>query len=555
MKKVLLIIVLLLALFLRVWRLDKVPPGLFGDEVDVGYLAYSLLKTQKDIKGNFLPVYLDSLAEARAPLQMYMTAPFLAIFGVNEWGVRMTPVFFGILSIYFIYLLTEELLKDKNAALISAILLAITPWHITYSRVAFEVSLLIFLILAGTLFFLKAAKGKNIFWFFSALFFGLSFYTYNTANVFVPLWIIILGLFNRKNIIGVFKKTPTKILIPIFFGLIIILPLLFQIFKGSAAFRFKLVSIFSDPKIIDTIIYKRSLAEPKNIAERIFHNKLVYWVKGISANYLEALSFKFLFVSGDPNPRQTVPGFGLIYLSVFLPLLVGIYYSIRSKNNLLLVYWLVIAPIPSSLTADGGSHATRLILMLPPIIILASLGVKIFLKTKPLRYLPALLSVFIVLELCLYLHEYFVHYPKEQFRYWHYGYKEAVFLYEKNKGLCENLYANNSHDPFLIRYLFWTQTDPAWFRQNFNGDKENQVVKNIFLSFKLGNSYFGRIIVPDNFQAMKDLLSDGKSCYLAFQGGEVPGDFDLRKNPQPGLKVLGVVEDPWGKPYIYLLHL
>lgn len=554
--KLCLIIVLSLAALLRFWRLDKFPPSLFGDEVDVGYQAYSLLKTGRDIKGNFLPTYLDSLAEPRAPLLMYVTAPFLKVFGVNEWGVRTVPAFFGVLSVFLVFALVQAVFNDQVLALTAAFLIAITPWHLTYSRAAFEVSLLLFLILSGTLFFLKALK-KNIFWLpVSAVSFGLSFYTYNTANIFVPLWLITLILFYRKDLAKIWLKFSRQIIFSLLLGLFIVFPLVNQILHGSAASRFKLVSIFSDPKVIDTIVFKRSIAAPGSIPERIFHNKIVYWVKSFSSNYLESLSFKFLFVSGDPNPRQTIPGIGLLFLSFVFPLLLGIYQSIkeRQKSGQLIVNWLVIAPIASCLTTDGGNHATRLILMLPPLIILISIGIALMRKTKLGRYFLVILSVCLLFELSFYLHEMVVHYPKEQSRYWQYGYKEAVSLYKENKGLCDKLYVNNTHDPFLIRYLFWTQTDPAWFRQNFNGDKENQVVQNIFLSFKLGNSYFGRIVVPDNFQAMKDLLSDGKSCYLAFQGDEVPGDFDLRKNPQSGLKVLGVVEDPWGKPYIYLLH-
>ena len=48
--------ILILALLLRVLRLDQLPPSLYWEEVAIGYDAYSILKTAKDHHGNFLPV-------------------------------------------------------------------------------------------------------------------------------------------------------------------------------------------------------------------------------------------------------------------------------------------------------------------------------------------------------------------------------------------------------------------------------------------------------------------------------------------------------------------
>ncbi len=64
-------LILVLALFLRIWQLDRVPPSLFGDELDVGYQAYSILKTGRDYMGNFLPIDIQSFAEYRTPLFIY----------------------------------------------------------------------------------------------------------------------------------------------------------------------------------------------------------------------------------------------------------------------------------------------------------------------------------------------------------------------------------------------------------------------------------------------------------------------------------------------------
>ena len=152
-SKIWLVLIFSLAFFLRFYRLDHLE--LFGDELDVGYQAYSLLKTGRDYMGQKLPFYIHSFAEWRAPLLMYATAPFVGIFGLNEWGVRLPPVVFGLLDIFLLYCLVKLLTKNEKLALISAFILTVIPWHIHYSRTAFEATLLLALMLGGTILFLK----------------------------------------------------------------------------------------------------------------------------------------------------------------------------------------------------------------------------------------------------------------------------------------------------------------------------------------------------------------------------------------------------------------
>src|SRR5687768_13054969 len=112
MKKISFIIfslIFVLAIFLRVYRLDNVPPALFGDEIDVGYQAYSLWETGRDLTGRLMPFYIRSLSEFRTPLYIYSAVPFVGIFGLNEWGVRLPAVFWGLVSIAGIFLLARKL--------------------------------------------------------------------------------------------------------------------------------------------------------------------------------------------------------------------------------------------------------------------------------------------------------------------------------------------------------------------------------------------------------------------------------------------------------------
>ena len=82
--KILLITVLIITAFLRLWKISEVPVSLFGDELDVGYHAYSILKTGRDYSGNFMPIHFKSLAEWRTPLYLYSAVPTVALFGISQ---------------------------------------------------------------------------------------------------------------------------------------------------------------------------------------------------------------------------------------------------------------------------------------------------------------------------------------------------------------------------------------------------------------------------------------------------------------------------------------
>ncbi len=103
-SKKILFAILALATILRLWRISDVPVSLFGDELDVGYHAYSILKTGKDYSGNSWPLHFQSLAEWRTPLYLYSAVPTVALFGISPLGVRLPAAIFGVLGIFAFYL-------------------------------------------------------------------------------------------------------------------------------------------------------------------------------------------------------------------------------------------------------------------------------------------------------------------------------------------------------------------------------------------------------------------------------------------------------------------
>ncbi len=538
-----LILILILAIFLRFFRLNYLE--LFGDEIDAGYQAYSLIQTGRDYKGHFLPLYAQSFSEWRAPMMMYFMAPFIKIFGLNEWGIRSYSAFFGIVSLLGIYFLLIKLGIRKNISLMTLFLVAILPWHIQYSRSGFEIILMSSFIIWGTYFLVDYFNKHKLYKLvLAAVLLSLSFYTYNTANIYVPLFILII--FGYRKII-----TKEKIIKPAFKLLMIMfvlsLPILYQIFFGAGATRFKKVSLFNNDGLVSEINDYRK-QQNYSFVSKVFYNKVVYSIRKIGANYLNAFSSDFLFGMGDVTFRHSLHKVGNLFWTYTLFLIVGLVVFVLSKKknfgDYFMLGFLIISPIPSSLTIDGAYHATRLFLMIFPLCYFAAIGfLKIFEYKK---IMGIILSVVLVFEFGYFQYYYWTSYRLDSWRWWHYGYKEIMQLSSKYYNEYENIYFENSYEPAYPRFLFWNKINPKTVFNVDDNFKENAVGK-----------YSGFCYQKFCFLNMGSLINENKfkknTLYLLSQSINIGGDWDWSKSAPEGIRVLETVREPNGNPLFYLV--
>ena len=136
-KKYFLIYILVLATLLRIINLSTNPPELNWDEVSMGYTAYSLMSTGHDEWGESWPILFRSYGEWKSPVYIYLLTPFIKLFGLNAWGVRLPAALFGVLTVYLTYALASRI-YSRRVGLLAALLLAVSPWHLMLSRPAFE---------------------------------------------------------------------------------------------------------------------------------------------------------------------------------------------------------------------------------------------------------------------------------------------------------------------------------------------------------------------------------------------------------------------------------
>lgn len=547
----LMVIILLIALGLRIYQLDKVPIELYGDEIDVGLQGYSILHTGKDYFGNSFPTMFKSFGEHRLPFFIYSSVPFISVFGLSEWGVRLANVFWGILGIIGIYLLARKLF-NPTVGLITAFLIAISPWHILYSRQAgIEALLLVTLVTWGTWAFLEGLS-KYKFLILSGVLFSLSIYAYATAIVFVPL---LVGALVLSNWTTVKKIKLSKIIIIMVLGLVLMIPYIRLYTSGQSAQRFSTISIWSDKSLEDEINRRRKIENSST--SPIFHNKPLTYLYEASGNYVRAYSLDFLFFKGDPNLRHSVGGMGMFYWFELFTILAGVVYLIqnKSRSGWLILIWLLIAPLPASLTRDGAYHASRLMLILPPFIILSASGLNFlyrFLSKGFKRPIFGLILIIALINITTYLHRFYTEWPYDSWRFWQYGFKETYQFLKSNDHRFDRVFVNNTYEAAFPRYLFWYEFNPITLQTNFDGTQNIKDITNGFEGFKYGDKYFfGTVTDMDQGKGISNLINENDIYVASYRNDAHLQDWTIK--PPHDLKILKTIYDPTGEPIFYIL--
>ncbi len=471
MKQILILAsIIIIAAILRLYQLGQVPISPDWDEVALGYNAYSILKTGRDEYGTFLPLSIRSFDDYKPPLYTYLTVPSVALFDLTVWSVRLPSAIMGILAVLGTFFLVRELFKKSDSLpLISAALLAISPWHIQFSRIAFEANSGVTLNIWAVATFLISLR-KKYFFPISALLFGLGMYAYHSERIFLPFLVLLLGILFRKEIFQ--KDNIRSITTAIIVGLLVVAPLATVFANKSSMSRAYGTSIFSNPanllaRSIASIEYDQKLGDKIG---QLFDNRRFVWTQTLLFGYLSHFSLKWLFLTGD-NPRHHAPDMGLLYLWELPFILYGMYYLLKTRNKepgtILLFGWLLISPIAASPTT-GLPHAIRTLVFLPMYQIMCAIGIvtlwKALKQWNVRRLWKGFLSIAVILftvgNFLYYLDMYFVQQNYEFSEYWQYGYEQAVKYTEKVKQKYKKVVVSTKLEQSYMFFLFYTKYDP-----------------------------------------------------------------------------------------------
>ncbi len=126
LRFVLLLLLILLAYALRVYRLDLY--ALRGDE------SFTVLLVQKPFAEMWDTI---RLSEPHPPLMYLLLRGWVLLAGSSEFAARYFAVFWGVLCVPLIYQLARRLFRQEfgeRVALVAALLLAVNPFQVWYSQ-------------------------------------------------------------------------------------------------------------------------------------------------------------------------------------------------------------------------------------------------------------------------------------------------------------------------------------------------------------------------------------------------------------------------------------
>jgi hypothetical protein len=229
-----------------------------------------------------------------------------------------------------------------------------------------------------------------------------------------------------------------------------------------------------DQGAINSIEQSRATSNLSPVVNRIVNNKVTYFATHTVANYGAYFTSKFLFLEGGTQYQFSVPHQGLLYL-VELPffyiglILLFVNTIKRRKQYILVSMWLLLAPIPASITQDSYA-VVRAMTMLPVPQLLSAIGffaiINYFKKYKKI----SIALYLVALALCMeqYLTNYFTSYKINYSWAWQWGYKDAVDFANANYTKYQKIIVTKKYGEPHEYFLFFLQWDPRRYKTDPN---------------------------------------------------------------------------------------
>jgi 4-amino-4-deoxy-L-arabinose transferase-like glycosyltransferase len=350
---VILLLILLVAGFLRLVYFGDSPPGLNPDEATNAWNAWCLLKTGKDQVGVSWPVfYTRGLGGNNTTLYIYLLIPFQAIGGMNVTTTRLPAAAGGILTVLLIYYVGRRLF-DWKTGLAAAGLLALNPWHIQQSRWGHEASINALLGLAPLVMLLWAnmpvcdnvsGRPRPVIAGLAGAIAGICCYGYHAVRVFIPVFLFAIVLVTLPGWVRCLRTRVGAL----------------AIFAFIAGF-----AVTFGPLAWQHIFY------PAEIGRHALYQKM-YWaksdsistfLKNVAGRYFPHYGLDFLFIKGDPFIIQSPPNMGQFHWYELPIMVVGLITIVRrfrkSASARVLLAFVLVYPVGDILCPVWGMHALR----------------------------------------------------------------------------------------------------------------------------------------------------------------------------------------------------
>lgn len=451
--RLLLLLAVLLAVAVRVYRFGEVPGGFNQDGAMAAIDAKALADYGTDHYGMRYPVHLTAWGYGQmSALLSYLMAPCIKLFGFHAVSLRLPQLLVSLLGLAAIYLFCREAF-GKGPALTVLFFGAIAPWHIMQSRWALDCNLFPHFFLFGLYFLNKSLSGKRRLWLCVSMgLFGLCMYCYGIAIYTLPVFLVLacVYLLVKKRVrIG-------EALLALAVWLAVAWP--FILVMAINFFQWDTIetALFTLPYFAGSVRSGDILFFSENVPAQLWQNA-------------RALANVVICQAGD-LPWNSMEEFGSLYL-FSLPFafagLVWLLKRLKTSDGAVLLLLFFVTGVWCGLCTNNV-NINRVNIIFYPLLCFAGLGLYAVGRCVPIPFLRPGLAAGYLLAFCLFCGCYFGPYAEQMEFYFMKDFGEAVASLKDRP--AEKIYitgkSQGENTPYVsqVLTLFYHETDAEYFQ-------------------------------------------------------------------------------------------
>lgn len=464
-------VILLLACFLRFWKLGEVPTGVTHDEMGYIYNAYSIAKTGKNVFGESFPflTWMVSRGFPFLPVPIYFAAPVFWILPLSAMSGRLLPAILGLSDVFLIYILVKQLFKHTNLALLSSLFLAISPWHLHFSRSAYDTNYSLFFFLLGIAIFLYEVKKKRL-PVFSTLSFLLAIFSYRGMNVLFPPLAVSLLLYSIFAL-----KIAKRQIVAFVIGALCVASILLVVIGIYGKPYIAEANIFASPKMTEDIDTQIREAQGPLGIRRLYLNKAMYIANTLRENYIRGYSPEFLFLYTEPSKIYAIWSRGRIYFLDFIFIVLGIIYlyKLEKRSALFVTALLLIGGLPGMLGGFPYSARNLFMAAIFPVFVAGGVLYLYYLFRSRLRLvIAACIFLSYLYVFGGYIFDYYGRYALYSSEAWVKSLREVSNLVDERKPNFDRVVVGTTSFGDFVQYAFYAKVSPLRVQKAWQERKE-----------------------------------------------------------------------------------
>lgn len=447
-------LVIVFAVFFRLFWLDRIPNAIGGDELTYLISAKSIMNTGHDLTGTWNPlsafIFRYPPNEQQAELEYFLHIPFSGLFPFSLFVARLPVALFSVGIVILLFLIAKRLF-DKPSAFAVGLIAAINPWMVYIGRTSYEWSIAAFFYLLGLYLIIQNQKKAIL---FSSIAFILGFYSYiGTKLILIPFVLLSIVLASRLN--GkIYRKQYIAVgILSILFTLFFVL----RITTATTGSRISEIFLPTNTSIPQEVDYLRKISINSPFTQ-LYANKLTVYAQILITKLYRVFSPTYLFLEGDEF--FSLWRHGMFYAIDILFLILGSLYLFSKKRIefIIITLFILTCTLPQLLHKNATDFSYHIALMFPFMTLLIGYGISQIIQQVSKNWK----SVIVGLICCLYVISvgkfvtvYVCQHPLQGYFDFHTRVLSKYLSIGQHQRIPMTVYSDANSD-YLRKFLFYT---------------------------------------------------------------------------------------------------